>query len=419
VKKTEIALPYGRGEVYASISNDSLVGVFQPRGGGPSETEEVILRRALNEPIESKRLSVLAAGCRRVVIVISDLTRPCPSAKLLPPLLNELQEGGVADEQVAIVIALGLHRAMSTGEIESAVGAEMFRRLAVVNHDTQEVVHLGTTSRGTPVEIFKTVVEADLRICLGNLEFHYFAGFSGGAKAILPGCASQKTITANHALMVQPTARAGRLHDNPVRQDLEEGAAMAGADFLYNVVLDADHRIVDAVAGEVTAAHRKGCEMVAERGSVPVPRSADIVIVSAGGYPTDLNLYQAQKALDNAIHAVKPGGAIIWLAACGEGFGNAIFQEWLEQADSPDQILDRIQERFVLGGHKAAAIASALKRAQIYLVSDLVPAAVPLCGIRHFSELDTALNTARTELGADAEVTVLPHGASVFPMVCA
>ena len=194
---------------------------------------------------------------------------------------------------------------------------------------------------------------------------------------------------------------------------------MVGADFLYNVVLDTDHRIVEAVAGEVTAAHRRGCEMVAERGSVPVPRSADIVVVSAGGHPTDLNLYQAQKALDNAIHAVKPGGAIIWLAACGEGFGNSIFQEWLEQADSPDQILERIQETFVLGGHKAAAIAAALKRAQIYLVSDLDPGAAPLCGIRHFSELDMALDAARTDLGADAEVTVLPHGASVFPMVCA
>ena len=419
MKTTEIALPYGYGEVYASVRTDNLVGVFQPQGGKQSETEDAVLRRALQEPIESRRLSALAVGCRRVVIVTSDLTRPCPSAKLLPHLLGELEKAGVADDHVAVVIALGLHRAMSTAELESAVGTATFRRAQVLNHDPRNVVHLGTTSRGTPVEIFSPVVDADFRICLGNLEFHYFAGFSGGAKAILPGCASQKTITANHALMVHPGARAGRLHDNPVRQDLEEGAAMVGVDYLYNVVLDSDHTIADAVAGEVTAAHRKGCEMVAERGSVPLPRSADIVVVSAGGYPTDLNLYQAQKALDNAIHAVKPGGTIIWIAACGEGFGNAVFQEWLEEADSPDQILERIQKAFVLGGHKAAAIATALKRAQIYLVSDLVPEAGPLCGIRHFPDLDAALEAAQADLGADAAVTVLPHGASVFPMVCA
>ena len=416
---TKIALPYGRGEIFASVPTDSLVGIFQPRGRMHSETEDGVLRRALREPIASRRLSALARGRRRVVVVTSDLTRPCPSAKLLPHLLRELKEGGVADDQVTIIIALGLHRAMSAAELEAAVGSESFRRVEVLNHDPQEVVHLGTTARGTPVEIFTRVVDADFRVCLGNLEFHYFAGFSGGAKAILPGCASQATITANHALMVQPGARAGRLHDNPVRQDLEEGAGMVGVDFIYNVVLDAEHTIADAVAGEVTAAHRKGCEIVAERGSVPVPRSADIVVVSAGGYPTDLNLYQAQKALDNAIHAVKPGGAIIWIAACSEGFGNPVFREWLEEADSPDQILDRIQERFVLGGHKAAAIAAAVKRARIYLVSDLIPENGPLCGIRQFDDLEAALQAAQADSGADAEITVLPRGASVFPMVCA
>ena len=419
MKTTEIVLPYGHGEVYASVPTANLVGVFQPQGKVQANSEDAVLRRALQEPIESGRLSALVAGRRRVVIATSDLTRPCPSAKLLPHLLRELEEAGVSDDQVTVVIALGLHRAMSTAELESAVGTDTFRRVQVLNHDPRNVAHLGTTSRGTPVEIFTPVVNADFRVCLGNLEFHYFAGFSGGAKAILPGCASQKTITANHALMVDLGARAGRLHDNPVRQDLEEGASMVGVDYVYNVVLDADHTIADAVAGDVTAAHRKGCEMVAERGSVAVPRSADIVVVSAAGHPTDLNLYQAQKALDNAIHAVKPGGAIIWIAACGEGFGNSVFQEWLEEADSPDQILERIQETFVLGGHKAAAIATALKRAQVYLVSDSISEAGPLCGIRHFAELETALEAAQADLGADAEVIVLPHGASVFPMVCA
>ena len=414
---TNITLPYGNRELIASVPEANLIGVFEPRNDLRQEEETDLLRRALQQPIGSDRLASMCRGSSCVAVVISDLTRPCPSGKMLPPLLEELAAGGVTDDQIIVIIALGLHRRMSDEELEAAIGPKLFRRLVVINHDPEDVVNLGSTSKGTPVEIFRPLVEANLRICLGNLEFHYFAGFSGGAKAVLPGCASQKTITANHAFMVHEAAHAGQLNENPVRQDIEEGASMIGVDFIFNVVLDVEHRIAAAVAGNVRKAHRLGCELVAERGSVPVPRTADIVIVSAGGDPTDLNLYQAQKALDNAVHAVKPGGVIIWVAACGEGFGNAVFQEWLEVAKGPDQILERIQQSFVLGGHKAAAIANALKRARIFLVSDLELQSA-LSGLSHYEDVEQALAAARQKLGEEATYTVLPHGASVFPLVC-
>lgn len=306
---------------------------------------------------------------------------------------------------------------MTVRELETAVGGHVHRRVRVVNHDPSNTVKLGVTSRGTPVELYRPVVEADLRVCLGNLEFHYFAGYSGGAKAILPGCASEATISANHALMVEPDAAAGRLDGNPVRADIEEGVAMIGAHFIVNVLVDTEHRIVGAVAGDVTAAHRRGCELVKDRDTVSIPELGDVVLVSAGGFPKDVNLYQAQKALDNAAFAVRQGGIIILVAECSEGFGNQTFETWMREARSADELLDRIQQEFVLGGHKAAAIASVLKRASVYLVSALPFESVCCSGLILFDDLSKAMEAAYGELSPAANVVLLPHGGSVLPVL--
>lgn len=418
-----IALPYGDAELTVDVPAANLQGVLWPAQGSEAagereSSEDALLREALSQPIGTPRLRDLARPGGRVAIVTSDLTRPCPSERLLPPVLEELAAAGVRDEDITVVMALGLHRPMTTAEMEIAVGEEVCRRVRVLNHDPDDTVKLGTTSAGTPVEIYRPVVEADQRFCLGNLEFHYFAGYSGGAKAILPGCASRATVTANHAMMVRPEAAAGRLEGNPVRADLEEGLAMVGVDFILNVVIDGTrHRIAGAVAGDVTAAHRQGCEMVARWGMVPIDRQARVVLVSAGGYPKDLNLYQAQKALDNAAYAVAPGGVLILVARCEEGFGNQTFEDWLLGARSPDELLERIQQDFVLGGHKAAAVAAVQKRSEIYLVSALPRNLVQRCGLTPFADPSSALKAALAKLGHDASLLVLPQGGSVLPVV--
>ena len=202
-------------------------------------------------------------------------------------------------------------------------------------------------------------------------------------------------------------------------EELEAGAALVGADFVLNVIVDGEHRIVAAVAGDVTAAHRRGCEIVAERGIVGILQPTDIVLVSAGGYPKDVNLYQAQKALDNAAYAVRDGGIIILVAECPEGFGNTICQAWLTGASSPDEVLQRIQQEFVLGGHKAAAIAAVLKRARIHLVSALPGGLARQCGFFPFDSVGAALQAAFDELGSGATVLVLPQGGSVLPLASA
>jgi nickel-dependent lactate racemase len=415
----QISVPYGHSQLQGRVPQASFLGSFLPQEEAAVADEQELLRQALENPIGTPRLRELARAGQQVAIVTSDLTRPCPSDKLLPPVLAELNAAGVPDADISVVVALGLHRAQTPAELEQMLGAEACGRVRVLNHDPEQVVRLGATSRGTPVEIFRPVVEADFRVCLGNLEFHYFAGFSGGAKAILPGCASRAAVNANHALMVQPGAAAGKLAGNPVRADLEEGVALLGVDFILNAVVDGHHRLTGAVAGHVEQAHRQGCALVVRRGSVAIPQLAEVVVVSAGGYPKDLNMYQAQKALDNAVHAVREGGVIVWVAECVEGLGGKTFESWLREVGQPDRVLERIQREFVLGGHKAAAIAAVLKKAAVYLVSGLDEEVLAGSGLVPFISLDEALKAALAQVGPQARVLSLPYGGSVLPVLAA
>ncbi len=407
-------LAFGRSLVHVEVPSSNLMAVLDPVECVDECDEATILRDALARPIGTPRLRDLARPGQRVVIVTSDGTRPCPSDRLLPSVLDELNAAGVPDADITVVMALGLHRAMTPAEIEEQVGAAALRRVTVVNHDPRDVVALGTTTAGTPIEIFRRVVQADLRVCLGNLEFHYFAGYSGGAKAIFPGCASENAVCRNHSLMVRPEAAAGRIDDNPVRADLEQAASRVGIDFILNVIVDGSHRIVGAVAGEPTLAHRAGCDLVSRRGKMSIPRLADIVLVSAGGHPTDINLYQAQKALDNAVCAVRPGGVILLVAECPEGLGNRTFAEWMTSARTPAEILERLRREFVLGGHKAAAIARAAMQAHLLFVAPPL-ASYSLPGIEHSPTVSAALETAFERVGRDAQIVVMPRGGSVLP----
>jgi nickel-dependent lactate racemase len=412
------SLAYGNHEMRISVPGANLMGVIEPRNplkDRPDEDE--ILAQALANPIGSPPLRQIARPGQSIAIVISDLTRPCPSDKMLLHIARELEAAGIPDGDVFIVLALGLHRPMSAVEIEQSVSPEIRQRYRVINHNPKNTELLGYTQRGTPVEFFRPLLEADFRICLGNIEFHYFAGYSGGAKAILPGCASRSSVTANHAMMVLPEAAAGRIEDNPLRLDLEEAAAMLGVDFILNVVVDQEHRIMGAFAGDVIAAHREGCEMVAQRGKVEIKRKADIVVACSGGFPKDINFYQAHKAMEGAKDFLRAGGVLILVAECREGFGNQTMEEWLLQAATPQDVILRLHRGFVLGGHKAAAIAAIRQRAKIYVVSNLPAEKVRLGGMHPFSDVQAALEAAFVELGEDSRVLLVPQAVSVVPEI--
>ena len=410
-------IPFGQRVLQLTLPGAAEVDLLIPSAGTAEADGETIVSRALREPIGSFPLHEVVSPGQKVVVITSDNTRPCPSRLVLPPIVGELKAGGISKDDITVVVALGLHRPLSDQELRELVGSEVFDSVKVVNHHSANVVRIGWTTAGTPVDLFRPVVDADFRVGVGNIEFHYFAGFSGGAKSILPGCAGEETVSANHALMVEKEARVGVLINNPVRADLEEGVAMVGLEFIVNVIVDSDHRLVAAVAGDATHAHRQGCAIITRRDAVTIGRKADIVIVSAGGRPSDLNLYQAQKALENAGAVVRDGGVVIWVAECPEGYGNSIFEQWMRQAGTPEQVLERISRKFILGGHKAAAIASVLLRAEVYLVSEMGGRLQDACGIVGFQTLDAALKAALTRVGPAPAVAVIPHGSSTFPVL--
>jgi lactate racemase len=374
--------------------------------------EQAEIRRALAEPIGAPPLRELAAAASSAVIVISDLTRPCPSYKFLPELLEELAP--LPAENVTILFALGGHRRHTREEQAQLVGPEVMASGGrLLDLDAAECVPVGTTSRGTRLEVFKPYLEADLRICTGNIEYHYFAGFSGGAKAVVPGLCSYAAIRDNHSMMLAATARAGILAGNPVREDIDEAGGLIGVDYLFNVVLDEEKRIIHAVAGHYLKAHREGVAFYDRRCDLKVDEAADVVIASPGGTPKDINLYQAQKTLDNVAGAVRTGGLIILTARCREGFGQQAFEEWMCGMGTPQVLVDRIQREFVLGGHKAAAIAGLLTRADVFLVSEFPDEVVRSMCMQPFASVDDAVAAAMGRYGGDARFLVVPHGSRV------
>lgn len=373
---------------------------------------------ALERPIGTPKLEELIRAGEKIAIVTSDITRPLPSKLVLPPILKRLEAVGIKDEDILIVFALGAHRFHTEEEMRFLVGDEIFERYRCVDSDPQAMTYLGATDGGTPVSIDNRVIEADRRITLGNIEYHYFAGYSGGAKAILPGVSTREAIQANHSRMLEPGAEAGRADGNPVRLDLEEGIKkFIPIDFIVNVVLDEHKQIIHAVAGDFVEAHREGCKFLDRLYLKPIDERADIVIVSQGGWPKDLNLYQTQKALDNAKHAVKDGGVIILVGSCKEGLGEEVFEQWITEADTPDELIERIQATFELGGHKAAAIAQVLKRAEIYLVSEMERAFVRSIFMEGFDDIASAYEQAQAKFVGRGTVIVMPYGGSTLPRV--
>ncbi len=377
--------------------------------------EAAVVKKALEEPIGSKRLNQIVKPGDKIVIITSDITRPMPTGKVMDPLMEELLSAGVSPDNVTLVFARGSHRHHSQQEMAHLAG-NWYGKICCVDSDSENVIHLGTTSSGTPVDIDARVVQADRRICLGNVEFHYFAGYSGGAKAIMPGVSTVSAITMNHRMMVDPRARAGNLDDNPVRRDIEEAGKMTGIDFIVNVVLNTRKQIIYCVVGDSIQAHRDACAYLNDIYRSPISAKADIVIVSQGGAPKDLNLYQTQKALDNAGHAVKDGGTVILVGSCFEGFGNQVFEEWMLKYTNPDDMIQALHAHFQLGAHKATAIAMLKKRADILFVSDMDSAIVEKTFLKPVHDLQSAVDACLRKYGNDADVIVMPYGGSTLPV---
>lgn len=380
------------------------------------ESEAAEVRRALANPIGTPKLSEIVKPGEKIVIITSDVTRPVPSWVVVPCVVEELEKAGVKDDDITVIFGLGSHRGQTDEERKRLVGEDIYNRIRCIDSDPDNCEHLGTCKNGTSVDIFRPVMEADRRILVGNVEYHYFAGYSGGMKAIMPGVSTREAIQSNHKNMIRPGAYAGHLDGNPVREDIEETYNFCLVDFIVNVALDDHKQIAFAAAGDRIKAHREACRFLDSIYKIKIDKPRDVVIVSTGGYPKDINLYQAQKSIDNAKHAVREGGIMVVATSCKEGYGSDTFAKWIQNYDTPEDRIKGIHEHFELGGHKSAALGLVQQKCDIYLVTDMDDAMVTKANMTPFHDLQTAVDAALEKMGKDASVYVIPIGGSTLPM---
>lgn len=418
-----VNIPYGRQNIaYEFKTPPKAVVTSAIAEYTPEVDEAALVRKALADPIGSKRLSELARGKKNIVIIASDHTRPVPSKVIIPPMLEEIAETA-PDAVVTVLIATGCHRGTTEAELRNKFGEELLRRINVVVHDcdsTVGLVSIGTLPSGGVCEINRLAAEADLLIAEGFIEPHFFAGFSGGRKAVLPGVAGRSSVLANHCaeFIDHPRARTGVLEGNPIHEDMLWAAKTAGLAFIVNVVLDESKRVIYAVAGEAEAAHLRGVEFLSSLCSASVEES-DIVITSNGGYPLDQNVYQAVKGMTAAETAVRMGGVIIMLAESGDGIGGDHFYHQLaDEADTCrtlELIRNRSRSETVPDQWQTQIMLRVLKRATVIYISEIPDEDIRQLHMIPAHSIDKALAEAKLILGkADASITVIPDGVSVI-----
>lgn len=416
-----VELAYGRGRLSVEVPDHAIVITPEELPGLPDE--RAAFEAAVRSPIGAAPLRELARPTDTVAIVIADITRPSPSERLVPWILAELAH--VPREQFVIVNGTGSHRANTREELIQMLGAEVVETVRIVNHnafDDSTLTHLGRTSYGGEVWVNNDYLGADVRIVIGFIEPHFFAGFSGGPKGIIPGVAGIKTIMHLHnaEMIGHPQSTWAVLEGNPVQGEIREAAAMAPPHFLVNVALNARRGITGIWAGHYIEAFEAGCRFVAEHATRPVDEPFDIVITTNSGYPLDQNLYQTVKGMSAAARIVRPGGAIIAVSECSDGLpdhGN--YKDLLRMRPTPHELLAMIEAPgFALYDQwQAQSQALVQRKADVYLYSSLPPEAVRGAMLTPIDSVEAALGELLGRYGPEARVAVLPEGPQTVPFV--
>ncbi|SEP11558.1 nickel-dependent lactate racemase [Propionispora vibrioides] len=429
-KMQEIELAFGEQSLRLVLPDvqcvDVVEGSLTPGVGNIVEAA----RQALAEPVGEPPLRHKVKATDKVVIIVSDITRRWVRHDLfLPVLLDELNAAGIADKQITVLVALGAHRPHSQEENLLAYGQAVVERVTIAQSyapETDQFVRLGTTSRGVPVTVNRRVVEADRVILTGGICYHPMAGFGGGRKAILPGVSGYDSIQGNHRFClskvegdgVNPHSASGRLNDNEMHLDMMEMAEMVKPDFLFNVVLNPEGEIAAFFAGHWLKAWQAGCKKVEEIYGVPVEQAADLVIVSAGGAPKDMNFYQACKAIQNAAGAVKPGGLMIAVMECRDIEDPPDFSQWFHYP-SLLEAEQALRVAFTVPGFIALKTGYIARELPIIVVTLAENAAFfARTGIQAVTGLEEALQLAAKRLDLpNSRIIVLPHGGSTLPLI--
>lgn len=418
-----IEIPCGRGRQALSLDERRLRACLTPTPPArPAADQEEIVRQALEQPIGSPRLCEMARGKRNIVLITSDHTRPVPSAITLPLYLREIRRGS-PEAEITVLVATGMHRSPTPAEMRAKFSDQVCDTEKIVVHnafDESAMAYFGLLPSGGELWLNRLVRDADLVVSEGFVEPHFFAGYSGGRKSILPGVAAKKTVLYNHnaAFIRDPLARQGILRGNPIHRDMAFAAKAAHLAFILNVLLDGDKRIVAAFAGDPEKAHAEGCAACERMTSVPAAVS-DIVITSNGGYPLDQNLYQCVKGLTAAESCVREGGVIILCAGLEDGCGGDAFYHWFRDRSDAAQVTRDIQsvpaEATTPDQWQAQILARVQQKAACCIVTDEKNRQlIQDMHMRFFSSVNDALADAARTLGPDASVTVIPDGVSVI-----
>ena len=387
------------------------------------KTEDEIVLEAMENPIGSPKLSELSRGKEKVVIICSDHTRPVPSRHIIPFMLKEIREGN-PDAKITLLIATGFHRATTREELIGKFGEEIVDREHIVVHDSQDMdsmVNMGVLPSGAPLLINKVAAEADLLVSEGFIETHFFAGFSGGRKSVLPGVSSKVTVLGNHCskFIHSPYSRTGILENNPIHKDMMAASQMAGQRYIVNVIIDGDKKVVHAVAGDAIKAHEAGCAFLENYCQVTPQRRADIAISTNGGYPLDQNMYQSVKGMTAAEAAAKEDGILIMVSNCGDGHGGEGFYKALRDCESPAALMEEIlrvpQDETKPDQWEYQIQARILmKHKVIYVMCEEYRAMAREMGFLTAADVNEALAMALEEKGRQAHITVIPDGVSVM-----
>ncbi|MCK4658987.1 MAG: nickel-dependent lactate racemase [Phycisphaerae bacterium] len=417
-----LSLPFDRGVREIEVPDANVVKVLQARHGEALPDPHAAVTQALAAPIDCRPLADLARGHDEAVVVICDMTRPVPNRIILPPLLRTLEDAGIKRDKITILVATGLHRPNRGAELLAMVGKPIADGYRIVNHRArvvEEQASLGITRRGTPIQVDALYARAPLKITTGYIEPHLMAGFSGGRKVLGIGCGGERQIRALHgpAIIEHPNSIEGVIEGNILHEELTEITRRVGMDFIVNVTLDRKRRITGVFAGQFEAAWAQGCAFARQAVRDTVDAPCDIVVTSCGGFPQDCTYYQSAKGFTGAMHIAKPGGTIIMLSACAEGFGGAQFRELCRTIISPEQFA----RDFVEGGRceidqwAVHNFTRALRKCDGFLIDEgLTTEERGISLPRRAASFEEALDWALAKHGPTATIAVIPDGPNVL-----
>ena len=419
-----VKFPYGKEYLEYDFKENELIGVLESSINTyePNQSEAELVKNAILNPVGSKPLCELARGKKNIVIIASDHTRPVPSKIIMPLMLEEIRRGA-PDANITILIATGCHRGTTKDELVSKFGSEIVEKENIYIHDCDEedkLVSIGTLPSGGECIINKIAYDADLLVSEGFIEPHFFAGFSGGRKSVLPGVCARKTVLANHCseFIDSENARTGVLESNPIHKDMVWGAKTAGLAFIVNVVLNCEKQVIYAVAGDMEEAHKKGTEFLSSLCGVRA-NEADVVITTNGGYPLDQNVYQAVKGMTAGEATVKKGGVIIMMAKSGDGIGGDHFYHQL--ADEKDitktmaLFMSRQRGETVPDQWQTQILLRVLLHASVIYISEVADEIIEKMHMTPAHSIEEALSKAREILGKnELKIVAIPDGVSVI-----